>query len=229
MYSAPLWLRITCFSTFVACVIINGVIGVAGPNSAGAVSDKFKLYITPPGFIFSIWGLIYTTLGIAILYACIKDCWQPKTHIAMMIVNIFNAIWVGVWSIGTIAAIAVCLFIILVLPSGLLYVWYTMYHKEGLDWIYYAMRNTIAFYAGWVVGATNLNFGIILVYGLGVSQSAEVIIFWVVAPLMVIVICAINSKVQGLNGFLSCLCVWLSAFWAFGGAIATTISHKNDL
>lgn len=173
--------------------------------------------------------MIYTTLGIAILYAAIKDCWQPKSHYAMIFVNIFNSIWVGVWSIGTVASLVACLFIILTLPSGLLYLWYSMYHKDGLDWKYYAMRNTIAFYAGWVTAATNLNFGIVLVYGLSVSQQAEVIIFWTVVPLMVITICGLNTKFQGINGFYSCLAVWLSVLWALGGALSTTLKHRDEL
>lgn len=104
-----------------------------------------------------------------------------------------------------------------------------MYHTEGLNWKYYAMRNTIAFYAGWVVAATNLNLGIVLVYALGVSQKAEVVIFWTMVPLMAIGIFAANFKFQGLNGLYSCLCVWLSVLWALGGALSTTLKYQQDL
>ena len=230
---ASLWLRIVSVLIYVGCLIVNGVIGVAGPNSAGAVSDKFKLYVTPPGFIFSIWGAIYTFIGITIIYVTIANKWRPVSYYLWNAINFFNALWVGIWSIGTQNAIIACLFIIITLPTMLLWLWYTIYEpevdscKEG--WKYYLVRNSIAFYLGWVIAATIINFGIVLVYPLQVAQKTFTVVFWIVVPVVAITVTVVNFAKQRWNGLLSCLCAWLSVLWALSGALITTLDNKNNL
>ncbi len=38
-------------------------------QSVGDVSDKFQVYITPAGFTFSIWSVIYIFLGAGAIYS----------------------------------------------------------------------------------------------------------------------------------------------------------------
>ena len=38
-------------------------------NTIGGLSDKYYLDITPEGWAFSIWGIIYLWLGISIIFS----------------------------------------------------------------------------------------------------------------------------------------------------------------
>lgn len=46
----------------------NVIIGLFD-QSVGDVSDKFQVYITPAGFTFSIWSVIYIFLGAGAIYS----------------------------------------------------------------------------------------------------------------------------------------------------------------
>jgi hypothetical protein len=91
--------------------------------------------------------------------------------------------------------------------------------------IYFASRNTIAFYLGWTIGANLLNFGIVLVYNLHASQLGVTIMFWILCPLLAIGATLMNIYLEGMHGLKSCFCVWLSVLWAMGGALSSTLQH----
>lgn len=222
-------MRIAGFVIYAGCIIVNGVIGVAGPNSAGNVSAKFNLWVTPPGYTFSVWGFIYTFVGIASLYAAISNKWSVKTWIIFTAVNFINALWVGIFSVATIAAMIVCLVIIIGLPAGLLLMWYSMYLPGDGDWKYHLMRNAIAFYLGWTIAATYLNLGIVVVYAGDAPQKNYLIAFWILVPLTAISVTILNIYKQGMNGFKSCVCAWLTVLWGLAGALVTTLSYKQYL
>lgn len=59
---------------FFMILIVNymGAAGVFNGMSQKIVSDKYKTLITPAGFTFSIWGLIYLSMGIIILRIFLK-------------------------------------------------------------------------------------------------------------------------------------------------------------
>lgn len=53
---------------FVGVIIVN-VLAVTlplGGNSTGEISDKYKTYMTPAGYAFSIWSLIYLLLAVSL-------------------------------------------------------------------------------------------------------------------------------------------------------------------
>ena len=53
---------------YLGCLAVNGVIGEWGPHNAKEVSDKYKLYVTPPSFYFLIWAAIYMFMIILMVY-----------------------------------------------------------------------------------------------------------------------------------------------------------------
>ena len=38
------------------------------PKSAADVSDTHETFITPAGWAFAIWGIIYTWVGVGVVY-----------------------------------------------------------------------------------------------------------------------------------------------------------------
>ncbi len=62
------------FTTLVLFILTNIVNFLAGSgkggvfkNTVGKISNKYELFITPAGFTFAIWGLIYLCLTISII------------------------------------------------------------------------------------------------------------------------------------------------------------------
>ena len=51
------------------CDVTSGII----PLSAADVSDQYEVFITPIGWAFAIWGIIYTWLGVALVYGKARD------------------------------------------------------------------------------------------------------------------------------------------------------------
>ena len=120
-----------------------------------------------------------------IYHVTTSNSWSPASYYAWTAVNIFNVLWLGIWSQGTKTAIKQCFVIIFLLALSLLWLWYTTYVPDGgveKPMSYYLVRNTIAFYLGWVVGATVLSLGIMLVHVYEMDQDTFIPMFWIIAP-----------------------------------------------
>ena len=58
-------------ASFIACLVFNALAGsgkLTG-TSIGQVSALFPTFITPAGFAFSIWGVIYTCMALLVLFS----------------------------------------------------------------------------------------------------------------------------------------------------------------
>jgi hypothetical protein len=178
--------------------------------------------VTPPGLFFSIWGVIFTWKGIVNVVNLFKNVWTIKEHVFLLINNILLILWTFVFDIGTNPAVfSSFLILFCIIPVGL-YFWRCAGRLKPIDWFTYFSRNSYAFYLGWVIAATNLNFGIIIVYWWKASFMTQLIVFWVVAPLCAIFVTLFNTYLEGIFGLKSCLALWISVIWAFVGAAITS-------
>ena len=59
---------------FLITLIINYLTasGLINGMSQKVVSNKYNTLITPAGFAFSIWGIIYSLIGISLIYMLVK-------------------------------------------------------------------------------------------------------------------------------------------------------------
>ena len=78
--------------------MVNYLLGI---NKNKEVSDQYSLYITPPGYFFFIWLVIYSLLMKANIYNLFKNVWNLKTHIIFGISNVLNITWTLVFNIGS--------------------------------------------------------------------------------------------------------------------------------
>ncbi|MEM1587062.1 MAG: hypothetical protein QXX99_06500 [Candidatus Bathyarchaeia archaeon] len=73
-YSSLLkWLNIVAF---VITVIVNGLAGsttIIGGKNTAQISDANPTLITPAGYVFSIWGIIYILLAIFVFYQALPS------------------------------------------------------------------------------------------------------------------------------------------------------------
>lgn len=101
-------MRIISFLVFAAAVAVNYLVGL----ETGEVSDKYRLYVTPPGLFFSIWIVIFSTMALANIYNLIRNVWSLPAHIYLGINNILLIVWINIFNIGNDAAVYSCFFIL---------------------------------------------------------------------------------------------------------------------
>lgn len=142
--------------------------GILGGIDTGAVSDKYTTNITPAGYAFAIWSLIYLGMIAFSIYQALPSNAEKFRGLrnVYIISCIANGLWLYVWSQE---AIVVCLGIILVLLACLAAINSKLKNTEtNAD--YWFVKVPFGIYFGWVTAATILNATIALVY-LGVKTS----------------------------------------------------------
>jgi translocator protein len=159
--------------TTVATVVVNGLanaLPIAG-RETGAISDAFPVLITPAGYVFSIWGLIYLGLvGYAVWQSLPAQASNPRVRDLVWPVtigNLANLTWILLWHhlwIGT------SLLVMLVLLGSLIVTYLRLRPAPGTRtargevsraerlWA----RGTFSVYLGWITIATVANVTIAL-------------------------------------------------------------------
>ncbi|MEW5571211.1 TspO/MBR family protein [Rossellomorea marisflavi] len=87
-----------------ALVIVMNTLAVTLPlnnQSTGEISDRLDIMLTPAGYVFSIWSLIYLLLGIWVLRQIPKarrDLPLYTRTSGWFILNcLFNSLWIVMW------------------------------------------------------------------------------------------------------------------------------------
>lgn len=155
---------------------------IAGKQT-GEVSDSYPNLFAPAGYAFSIWGLIYTLLGIYVVY----QLWQSKNEIVARVNRLFifnaflNAAWIFTWHYDVI-------WFSVILMVGLLY---TLIRTADIlrdgkitekeNWL---VRLPFSVYFGWITVATIANITVFLV-SIGWNKFGLSENFWTIAILLV--------------------------------------------
>jgi len=77
--------------------------GVFGMNNGADVSDANLTFLTPTGLTFSVWGIIYTSLAVCLMFLVFhpsevaKDLFNEPTRQRLMGAFLCNALWLPVF------------------------------------------------------------------------------------------------------------------------------------
>lgn len=182
-------LTITNLVMFLAVLGVNylGSSGFFNNMGQAEVSEKYKTKITPNGFAFSIWGVIYSLLLATLICFFIQrnDPAMSKlirlTSGLFIASSIFNMSWIVAFSYEKLGVSTVFIFGMLL---SLMVIIERIYLNRA------AFPSTLAgtaftLYASWVFIATILNIALLLVQkewkGFGISNSIWTIIILFVA------------------------------------------------
>ena len=113
-------LRFSNILAFVLTIIVNSLAGsttLIGGKVTAEISDANFTLITPAGYVFSIWGVIYVLLGIFVVYQALpsqkgKD-FQNKIGWLFVLSSIINIVWLFVWQFEYLIFSVVLMFILL--------------------------------------------------------------------------------------------------------------------
>ena len=116
----PSYRRFANISAFIAVVIVNALAGatslIGGRNTA-QVSNSYPTLITPAGYVFSIWGIIYILLGVFVVYQALPSQkgkgFQSKIGWLFLLSSIANIVWLFLWQFEFLPLTVLVMFLLL--------------------------------------------------------------------------------------------------------------------
>jgi benzodiazapine receptor len=170
---------------YVAVVAVNAAANILRFNgqTTGGVSDRFPTLVTPAGYAFIIWGIIYVFLAGFIVYQGLPS--QARNPRLQRIGWLFilssaaNIAWIFLWHYNVFAATLVAMFTLL---GSLISIYLLL--DIGLarasfveQWV---VNAPFSIYLAWITVAAIVNVAVVLTVfgwgGFGLSQE-----FWAVA------------------------------------------------
>jgi hypothetical protein len=155
--------------TVLATIVVNvlaSALPINGLNT-GQISDRFKVYFVPAGYVFSIWGLIYIGLiAFAIFQALPSQRQSPRLRAVgwwIALSGLANCIWIFLWHYEQFPLTIIAMLVLL----GTLIVTYLRLGtgrtaaSRAETW---AARLPVSIYLGWVTVATVANVTSLLDY-----------------------------------------------------------------
>jgi benzodiazapine receptor len=94
---------------FVATLAVNGLAStsILGGKTTAEISDQYSTLITPAGYVFAIWGIIYALLAAFVVYQVLpskrNNPFQKQISALFIISSLFNIGWIFLWQYGHIA------------------------------------------------------------------------------------------------------------------------------
>jgi benzodiazapine receptor len=200
----------------VVTITINGLANALPINgqTTGEISDRFRVYFVPAGYVFSIWGLIYLALIALAVYQALP-AQRENPHLRRIgylfaLSCVANSAWIFLWHYELFELTLVAMF-------GLLLSLIAIYLRLDIGcaqvstaekWLVHV---PFSIYLGWITVATIANVTSVLYYlnwdGWGIRPE-----IW--AVIMLIVGAGIASAVSISRGDVAYVLVIV---WAFVG------------
>ena len=190
---------------FVLTVIMNSLAGstkIIGGRNTADVSNANSTLITPAGYVFAIWGVIYILLGIFVVYQALPSQkgkeYLNKISWLFILSSIVNIAWLFVWQYEYLSLSVLLIFALLVTLIAI-------YVRLGIGKSNAILREKLAVhlpfsvYLGWITVASIADVAATLVSynwnGFGISPSTWAILVVAVALLITMLMLATRKDV----------------------------------
>jgi translocator protein len=194
----PSYRRLANIAAFIALVIINGLAGattIIGGRNTAQVSNSFPTLITPAGYVFSIWGLIYILIGVFVVYQALTSnqgkSFQSKIGWLFVLSSLLNCVWLFLWQFEFLILTVPIMFLLLA-SLILIYVRVGIGKRNAPPIEKLAVYVPFSVYLGWITIASIANVATTFVSfnwgGFGLSDA-----IWV--ALIVILVLIITTFV----------------------------------
>jgi benzodiazapine receptor len=220
-------LKVTNIIAFVLTVTVNGLAGsttILGGKNTAQISDANPTLITPAGYVFSIWGVIYILLGVFVVYQALPSeqgkSLQEKIGWLFVLSSIVNIAWLFLWQFELLSLSVILMFLLL---TTLILI----YLRLGIGKSTVSIREKLAFhvpfsvYLGWITIASIANVSVTLVSlnwdGFGISPETWATVIIIVA--LVISILVVTTRKDIAYG--------LVIAWALSGIAVKQSGNQN--
>lgn len=190
---------------FVLTVIVNGLAGsttlLGGVNTA-EISDANPTLITPAGYVFSIWGIIYILLAVFVIFQALpsqKEKEYPKKIGWLFVLSsVLNIVWLFLWQYQMLSMSVVLMFLLLITLIAL-------YLRLNIGKSTITLREKLAVhvpfsvYLGWITIASIANVAVFLVSenwdGFGISPETWATLIIIVALVITLLVLATRRDI----------------------------------
>ena len=196
------WLNIMAF---LFTVLVNGLAGsttILGGKNTAQISDANPNLITPAGYVFSIWGVIYILLGVFVVFQALpsekgKD-YQKRIGWLFVLSSLLNIVWLFLWQFEYLSLSVVLMFLLLATLISI-------YLRLNIGKSTASLREKLAVhvpfsvYLGWITIASIANAAVTLVSvnwdGFGISPETWAALVIIIALLITILVIATRKDV----------------------------------
>lgn len=145
---------------FVVTLAVNGAANALPINgqTSGEISDRYQVFVTPAGYVFAIWGLIYVGLAAFTLVQAMRGSDPVVRSLGYLPAGagILNAAWLVLFHYEVfILTVPVMVLLLLTLIEIHLRLWAQRDRIGHLA--FWAIRVPFSIYLGWITVATIAN------------------------------------------------------------------------
>lgn len=190
-------LNVVAFIVTVTINLLAGRTTFLGGKISGEISDLYPTRITPAGYAFAIWGIIYTLLLIFSVYQAMpRNREQPflrKISFLFALSGALNIVWLFLWHYEFLSFSVLLMF-------ALLATLIAIYQRLGIGRADVALREKVAVhlpfsvYLGWITVAAITNVAVALTAvgwdGAGIDPTTWAILVVVVALIVTLAVIA---------------------------------------
>ncbi|MBN1245688.1 tryptophan-rich sensory protein [Candidatus Bathyarchaeota archaeon] len=211
---------------FAVTVVVNGLASSLALNgrTTAEVSDLYFTLVTPAGYVFSIWGVIYALLLIfAVFQALPSQREKPflqKINVFFILSGVFNVVWLFLWHYDQIMLSVVLMF-------ALLATLIAVYLRLGIGKTSATLKEKafvhlpFSVYLGWITVASIANVSSALVSiqwnGFGLANDTWAVLVIAVALIITLAVIATRKDVA----------YSLVLVWALIGIAVNQSSYQN--
>jgi len=196
------------------CNIWYGIFGLTGQPDNGELSDKYQTIVTPFGFSFSIWGVIFTWQAIWVVWQFLPSQRNSegvvKAWYYYPIMTVFQAGWTISFSYEIMWVALLCMYgivITLVMATRSL----QSYKKTWKGYLLW--QGPFSIQTGWIMAAA-----VVMTNVFTVSYNANVTTQLIVSSLSLVVL--LGTAFTYLSSYPVDFAIPLVIVWALGGVYA---------
>jgi len=213
-------------AAYIITLAINGLAGTTFLNgrTTAQVSDLYSNPITPAGYVFAIWGIIYALLFAFVIYQALpkqkNKPFQKQISALFILSSIFNVVWILLWQYDYITVSVV---MILALLASLI----AIYMRLGIGKSNVPLTEKLcvhlpfSVYLGWITVASIADFAAALVSvrwdGFGLSAQTWVIVAMAIALIVTLAVIFARRDIA----------YSLVIVWALAGIAAKQSNDQN--
>jgi benzodiazapine receptor len=191
------WMNIVAFALTVLVNSLAGSTKILGGKLTAEISDANPTLITPAGYVFSIWGIIYILLGVFVVFQALPSQkgrnYHEKIGWLFVLSSLFNIVWLFLWQFEYLIFSVVLMFLLL---ATLIAVYLRL--KIGKSTVTFreklAVHMPFSVYLGWITIASIANVSATLVSlnwdGFGVSAESWAALVIIVALIITLLVVA---------------------------------------
>jgi benzodiazapine receptor len=211
---------------FILTIVVNGLANTAVLNgkTTGEISDAYPTLVTPAGYVFSIWGLIYALLAAFVVFQALpsqkQKPFQNQIGVLFILSSVFNVVWLFLWQYEYITLSVILMFALLATLIAI-YLRLNIGRQSVSTRERLAVHLPFSVYLGWITIATIANVAAALVSigwdGFGLSAET-----WAVAIIIVALIITLSVVFIRRDVAYS-----LVVIWALAGIAVEQSAYQN--